>query len=364
VPLIVLLFVRQAYKQYCIEKSFTDKENGDSMEKVLLVGVGGAGCNNINSLVRKGISKCDFLAIHTDAEHLHNISKNMKKLLIGKATLHGNGAAGHPEKGLEAAKKARKALERAIKKRDLVILFTGMGGGTGAGAAPIVAQIAKKKEAIVIAFATIPFKLERARRMRTNEGLKNLVKSADTVILMENERLVEMMPNLSMSEAFAAMDGFVTKAASSLIHLHYYTSSPACVFASSPDVFANGGFGYMAWGEGKRSDKVELATKGVAKNIFLGTKRLKAKHAFVDILLGKNGTGREATNARDILARRFAGCSPEFFARTSGAIGADAMEILVLATGVKAPDFSVKEQLSKSSKEAKTGARVVPRTST
>ena len=206
-----------------------------------------------------------------------------------------------------------------------------------------MAQIAKEKEAIVIAFATIPFKLEKARRMRTNEGLKNLVKSADTVILMENERLVEMMPNLSMSEAFAAMDGFVTKAASSLIHLHYYTSSPACVFASSPDVFANGGFGYLAWGEGKRSDKVELATKGVAKNIFLGAKRLKPKHAFVDILIGRTGNGIEATEARDIVARRFAGCSPKFVVRTRGAIGADAMEILVLATGVKAPDFSVKE---------------------
>ena len=98
------------------------------MEKVLLVGVGGAGCNTINRLVRKGIPKCDILAINTDAEHLDIVHKNAKKLLIGKAALHGKGAAGHPEKGLEAAKKARKALERAIKKRDLVILFTGMGG--------------------------------------------------------------------------------------------------------------------------------------------------------------------------------------------------------------------------------------------
>lgn len=314
------------------------------MEKALLIGVGGAGCNSMNRLMRKNIPKCEFLAIDTDTVHLGIVHKNVKKLLIGKADLQGKGAGGYPNHGANAAEKARKELETAIGKRELVFLFAGMGGGTGTGAAPTVAAIAKKQGALTIAFATIPFKLERARRAKTNGGLENLAKSADTVIIMENDSLVKVVPNLPMNEAFAVIDELNAKAVTGCINARYGTLLTGFDTADFQKIFSNGGFGYLAWGEGKGSDKVAAAMKGVANNFFLGTERPKAKRAFADIMIGKNGTLGEATQAAEH-AEKVANADSFKFAARMGATGDDTMEVSVLATGFPAPDFKSKEQL-------------------
>ena len=349
----MLLFLSEGIKTYTkansyksIDKNYTNKEKGDGMEKVLLVGVGGAGCHSTNRLRRSGVSNCEYLAIDTDVEQLGMVHKNTKKLLIGKASLHGKGAGGYPSHGAEAAKRAKKALEKAIGKRELVFLFTGMGGGTGTGVAPVVAEIAKKHGALTIAFATIPFKLERARRMKTNDGLKALAKSADAVLLMENDCLVKLVPNLPISHAFAVIDELVAKAVKGCMSVHdgkLLTGVDANEFV---EMFSNAGFGYLSWGEGKGSDKVNVAAKGVAKNFFFGSERPRAKRAFVDVLIGKNGTLGEAMQAGEDAIKATNADSTKFAARI-GETGDDTLEISVLATGVPAPDFSVLEQYNK-----------------
>lgn len=312
----------------------------------LLVGVGGCGCNTINRLIRSGVSGCDFLAIDTDHEHLGLVHKNAKKMLIGQASLHGKGTRVSPHSGAEAAERARRELEKTIGKWAVVFLFAGMGGGTGTGAAPIIADIAKKNGALTIAFATIPFKLERARRVKAKDGIKNLAKSADSVILMENDRLVKLVPNLPMNEAFAVTDEMTAKAVTGCISAISRPSLTGFDFADFRVVFANGGFGFLAWGEGKGKDKVKVALKGLSKNVFLNANWTKAKRAFVQVLIGKNGTLGETIKAVEGISKKMDIRVLKYIARM-GPVGDETMEISVLATGVPMPDFSGMEQFKR-----------------
>lgn len=312
-------------------------EKNTGGEDILFIGVGGAGRNAIGRMMRKGISGCDFMAIDTDSWRMGR-QKGAKTLLIGQASLHGKGTGGYPEYGVEAAERARKGLENAIGRRKVVFLFAGMGAGTGTGATPIIAQIARKNGALVIVFATIPFKLERKRRENAKDGIRKLAKNADTVILMENDRLATLVPNLPISEAFDAMDELVAKAVAGCISAISAPTYSAFSFDDFREMFARKGFGFLAWGEGKGKEKVEVAMKGLSKNTFLDADWSKAKHAFIDVMVGRNGTLCEtvaaAERARGMVSGGAAKCNTRV-----GAIGGDTMEITVLATGLPEPNF-------------------------
>ncbi len=141
------------------------KKDDDFFEtpRIMVIGSGGAGCNSVNRLAKAGIKGAELVAINTDRMHLTTISESVKKILIGASITRGLGAGGYPEVGAKAADVSREALEKLLNSADLVFLTAGMGGGTGTGSAPIIAEIAKKQGAIVISIVTYPFALERAR---------------------------------------------------------------------------------------------------------------------------------------------------------------------------------------------------------
>ena len=164
--------------------------------KIVVVGCGGGGNNTVNRLYNIGIAGADTIAINTDKIHL-DITQADKKILIGKSITRGLGAGGFPEIGKRAAELARGTLEEVLKNANLVFVTAGMGGGTGTGVAPVVAQIAKDQGAIVIGMVTSPFRVERARMVKAEEGLDDLRNCADTVIVLDNNRLLDYVPNLS-----------------------------------------------------------------------------------------------------------------------------------------------------------------------
>jgi cell division protein FtsZ len=179
--------------------------------KSRVIGIGGAGNNTVSRLQEVGIESAKTLNINTDAHDLY-YSNADEKILIGKESCNGLGSGNDPYSGAEAAEEDAKRLKNSLKNSDIVFITCGMGGGTGTGAAPIVAREAKKNGSIVVSFCTIPFKSEgRERRMRAKIGLKNLAQYSDTMIPMPNDNLINVIPNIPILTSFKVMDEILVR---------------------------------------------------------------------------------------------------------------------------------------------------------
>ncbi len=168
---------------------------------ILVMGAGGAGNNAMTRLTDIGIKGAQTIAINTDAKHL-SVTKANKKLLIGKDLTHGLGAGGYPGMGRKAAEESEKEIKKMLQDCDMLYLVAGLGGGTGTGAAPVIAKIAKELGTIVIGCVTMPFKIEGARIGKAEDGLYQLRQVCDTVIVIENDRLLKIAGDLPLQQAF------------------------------------------------------------------------------------------------------------------------------------------------------------------
>ena len=175
------------------QKQFDDT-NVVGHANIKVIGVGGAGNNMVGWLYNKGIKGAEILACNTDTQHLE-ITDADSKFLIGKEVTRGLGCGGFPTKGAEAAQESMNELKEHLRGSDMVFVCAGMGGGTGTGAAPVVAQVAKDAGAIVIGTVTMPFSIERARVDKAEFGLQQLRQVSDTVIVIDNNRLVAIAGN-------------------------------------------------------------------------------------------------------------------------------------------------------------------------
>ena len=281
------------------EEAFTSEQI-----KIVTVGVGGAGNNTINRLIKSGVKGTDLLALNTDKQHLNIVHERAKKLLIGKAVTKGLGAGGYAEVGEKCAEIDRGIIEKELEGAHLVFICAGMGGGTGGGASPVVAQIAKEQGAIVVAMVTYPFALERARKKRADEGIAKLRKSCDSVIILDNNRLVKLVPNLPMAEAFAVADEILSRAISGLVWTITQPSLINIDFADVRAIMQGGGVGFIAVGEGKGTDRVSGAAEGVIKNRLLDVDFEGAKGAIIHITGGSDLTLGDAIKAGEIITER------------------------------------------------------------
>jgi len=178
-------------------------------KKVGVVGVGGAGLNTIDELQEIKIEDIEIIAINTDSEHLNLIRGADKKILIGESLTRGLGAKGSPEVGEKAALLSEDKIKEALEDKDFVFIVAGLGGGTGSGASPIIARIAKEEGAFVVCLVTLPFKVEGNRRVRAKEWLKQLKKEADRVVTLDNEMLLEDVPKLFVNKAFSVINQLI-----------------------------------------------------------------------------------------------------------------------------------------------------------
>ncbi len=285
-----------------IEKD--DEAMDNESIKIAVIGVGGAGNNTINRLIAAGVKGADLYAVNTDKQHLNVIDPRAKKLLIGKSITKGLGAGGYPEVGAKAAEVDRATLERELAGAHLVFICAGMGGGTGTGAAPIIAEIAKEQGAITVAMVTYPFSLERSRRIKADEGIARLRKVADSVIILDNNRLVELVPNLPINDAFAVADEILAKAISGLVWTITQPSLINIDFADVRSVMSEGGVGFIAVGEGKGPDRVRGAVESVLKNRLLDVDFNGAKGAIIHISGGRDLTLGDAIKAGEFISEK------------------------------------------------------------
>jgi len=344
------------------EKSGSTDYGSDQI-KIVTVGTGGAGNNTINRLIRAGVKGTELVAVNTDRQHLNLIDDKAKKVLIGKSLTKGLGAGGYPDMGAKAAEIDRQLIEKELEGAHLVFLCAGMGGGTGTGSAPIIAEVAKEQGAITVAMVTYPFNLERARRIKADEGIAKLRKVTDSVIILDNNRLVKLVPNLPMNEAFAVADEILAKAISGLV---WTITQPSLINIDFADVRAimghGGGVGFIAVGEGKGNDKVAGAAESVLKNRLLDVDFEGASGALIHISGGSDLTLGDAIKAGEIITERMdTKANIKWGARLIPGYDGK-LEIVAIVTGVKGASIMgqpVEELTAKSASVAYEGIEII-----
>ncbi len=268
-------FVQDALKMAEKEQLLKKSASGSAEDveefgtpKIVVVGCGGGGNNTVNRLYNIGVAGAETIAINTDKIHLDIIQAD-KKILVGKSITRGLGAGGFPEIGRRAAELARGTLEEVLKNANLVFVTAGMGGGTGTGVAPVVAQIAKDQGAIVIGMVTSPFRVERARMVKAEEGLDDLRNSADTVIVLDNNRLLDYVPNLPIDQAFSVMDQLISETVKGISETITQPSLINLDYADVRAIMKGGGLAVMLVGEAKGQDKAKEVVRAALNHPLL-----------------------------------------------------------------------------------------------
>ena len=266
-----------------------EEEFGFSVKKARIVvfGCGGAGQNTVTRLNEMGIQGANTVSLNTDAKHL-TVGKADKKILIGKELTKGLGAGGYPEIGKKAAEEARNEIKEALTAADLVFACCGEGGGTGTGAAPVVAEIAKSMNAIVIGVVTMPFKIEGARIAKAEEGLARLRQVTDTVIVIENDRLLKYAGELPIQQAFAFADELIASMVKGITETITLPSLVNVDYADVRAIMHAGGVAALGVGESNSSDRAMDAVTKALTNPLLDVDYTGAKGALIHITGGND----------------------------------------------------------------------------
>ena len=289
--------INEALKNAEIEK---EMKNGGPMDddfvgqpRIVIIGCGGAGNNTVNRMHHMGVAGAETIAINTDKQHLDMIQAD-KRVLIGKSLTRGLGAGGYPDVGKRAAEMARPTLEALLDSADLVFITAGMGGGTGTGSAPVVAQVAKEQGAIVVGMVSYPFQVEKARLVRAEEGLEALSAAADSVIVLDNNRLKNFVPNLPLGQAFSVMDQLIGETVKGISETITEPSLINIDYADVRAIMSKGGVAVMLVGESKQQNKSESVVRECLSNPMLDIDYRGATGSLIHITGGSDLTLQDA----------------------------------------------------------------------
>ncbi|MBI2598526.1 MAG: cell division protein FtsZ [Candidatus Diapherotrites archaeon] len=305
--------------------------------KIMVVGTGGAGCNAVNRLANMGVSGAQLVAVNTDKQHLAIINDELTKILIGKSVTRGLGAGGYPEIGAKAAEVSRTALEEVLSGVDMLFISCGMGGGTGTGSAPIIAKIAKEQGAIVIGIVTYPFALEKARLIKAEEGIEHLREVTDTVVVIDNNRLVELVPNLPIQDAFRVADEVIARTVRGITETITQPSLINLDFADVRSVMSNKGLSVIAVGESKSVDKVNEVVEDTLRNALLDVEISGATGCLIHITGGPELTLGEANAIGEMLTEKIDTKASVIWGARVDPTFENKLEVITIFTGVHSP---------------------------
>ena len=281
-----------------ISRSIKDKE----LEEVLsaltttikVIGCGGAGTNTISRCITSKITGAELISVNTDAQHLL-LAESPNKVLIGRHLTRGLGAGSLPQIGEEAAKESEQDIRNAIGRADMVFVTCGLGGGTGTGSAPIVAQICKEAGALTIGVVTLPFSVEGVIRMENAEsGLKRLRDICDTVIVIPNDKLLDIVPNLSLNSAFKVADEVLMRSIKGITEMITMPGLVNLDFADLKTVMKRGGVAMIGLGEAEGENKAVNAVVEALNSPLLEVDISEATGALVNVTGGEDMTISEA----------------------------------------------------------------------
>jgi cell division protein FtsZ len=304
--------------------------------EVKIIGVGGGGTNAVNRMIETGVQGVEFVAINTDAQAL-SMSTAVKKIAIGGRATRGLGAGGDPVQGERAAEVSRDELGDLVEGADMVFLTAGLGGGTGTGAAPIIADIARRAHALTVAVVTLPFTFEGARRRRVaEEGLERLRSQVDALIVIPNDRLLDLAHRqMSVVEAFNMADDVLRHGVQGISDLVTMTGLINLDFADVKAVMQNAGTALMAVGEGRGEDRAVVAARAAISSPLLDVSIDGATGVLVNLSGGPDLTLAEVTEACETIQ---AAADPDANIYVGAVIhprGAEDVRVTVIATGLK-----------------------------
>ena len=303
---------------------------------IKVIGCGGAGNNMVNWLYKKGIKGAEIMACNTDKQHL-DVTEADKKFLIGKDVTKGLGCGGYPQKGAEAAQESINEIKECIRGSDMIFVCAGMGGGTGTGASPTVAQVAKDTGAIVIGTVTMPFNIERARCDKAEFGLQQLRQVSDTVIVIDNNRLVQIAGNLPIQQAFAVANELVATMIKGIVETIAVPSLVNLDYADVKAIMSNGGVAAIGVGSSDTNSRVEEAVKGALSNPLLDINYEGATGALIHVTGGPDMTLDEVNRIGELVTESLDQDANVIW----GARVVDDMKgritVMTIITGVKSP---------------------------
>ncbi len=324
----------------------------DFQAKLAIVGLGGAGSNLINRIYNSGIKSATTIALNTDAKHLNMIGAH-KKILMGKTITQGLGAGGFPEIGMKCADASRNEIQDAINGYDLVFLAAGMGGGTGGGSIPLVAQMAREQGSLVVAFVTYPFSLERSRKNKADWGIQQLTKNADTTIIIENDRLLSYAPNLPIEKAFELVDNVAANAVKGIADTIMLPSLINLDFADVRAVMRDAGTAVINIGIGSGPDKVQKAISSTRQHPLLNIETEGGKSALVHVTGSTSLTIEEATRVGEGVTENLDEKANVIFGSRLSPELADQIRVMSIITGVKAKLGEGPVRMTQSASEAR-----------
>lgn len=316
------------------EDRFEGLDIGQANIKV--IGVGGAGNNMVTWLYKKGVKGAEIIACNTDQQHL-NISEADRKIVLGRSLTRGLGCGGFPEKGAEATKETLQEIKEVLKDADMVFVCAGEGGGTGTGGAPIISKVAQETGAIVIGTVTMPFKIERARVDKAEFGLQQLRQVSDTVIVIDNNRLVQIAGNLPIEQAFAVANELIATMIKGIVETIAIPSLVNLDYADVKAIMTHGGVAAIGVGASDTNNRVEESVHGALSNPLLDISYKGATGALIHISGGPDMTLDEVNRIGELITESLdEDANVIWGARISESMKGK-ITVMTIITGVKSP---------------------------
>ena len=335
-------------------KSETGPENVVTLK---VIGVGGAGNNVVNRMVKSGTQGVEFVSVNTDKQALA-VSNADLKIQIGEKLTHGQGAGSDPDVGKKSAEESRNDIAKAIEDADMVFITAGMGGGTGTGAAPIVAEIAREAGALTVGVVTKPFKFEGKRRMdQALSGISSLLGKVDSLLIIPNDRLKYATDQkVTLANAFEIADDVLRQAVTSISDLIKNTGFINLDFADVTTIMKDAGFAHMGVGHAVGKGKAEEAAKMAVASPLMETS-INGAHGVLINVTGSEDMGLEDVETAANLVQEAAHPDANIiFGATFDNTLDDEIRVTVIATGFEdAKPAGVQEQPAQQSKPAQQG---------
>jgi len=340
------------------------KPNQDQFAKIKVIGVGGGGNNAVNSMIESSIKGVEFVGVNCDAQALLNCKAD-GKIQIGQEVTRGLGAGGDPEIGRKSAEESQEQLTEIASGVDMVFITAGMGGGTGTGAAPIIAEKARQQGALTVAVVTKPFQFEGTKRMiNAEEGIKELEKNVDTLIVIPNQRLLEVVDNkATLLEAFKMADSVLTQGVQGISDLITLPGLVNVDFADVKSIMENAGSALMGIGSAGGENRAVTAAKTAISSPLLEMSIQGAKGVLFNIVGGADLTMNEVDQAAKIISDSVDADAEIIFGTTIDEDRIDEIKITVIATGFdearqKLRRYAAPQLAGKSKKQTKAKSQI------
>ncbi|MBS5737023.1 MAG: cell division protein FtsZ [Clostridiales bacterium] len=320
---------------------FKSVEEQENIVNIKVIGVGGGGNNAVNRMIKDNVQGVEFIAINTDQQAL-NHSEATHKILIGETVTHGRGAGSDPETGKKAAEENKAEIEEALRDTEMVFISAGMGGGTGTGAAPMIARIAKDMGILTVGIVTKPFAFEGTRKMQQAEnGIRELLENVDSLVVIPNEKLNQISDQkITLANAFQLADSVLKQGVQSITELIKSHGFINLDFADVRRVMADAGYAHMCVASAAGKDKVDIVAHSVISSPLLETSLSNATGIVLNFTADPEVALEDIYRAADIIRTEASDDAEIIWGVALDDSLNDELKLTVIATGFDIPESS------------------------